>query len=449
MKKKILLILMFITMFFIGNNNVFARCKVGDNGCKDSILKLEQNDKNQTLSCLYEVSLNDGRKFYNYIFYNPMQNQFEAGTSIKDVNKLETINISDNPFVTEDARKELYNGTCPSNSYIDTNATNEICFDNNGECKNDGKKYNVGTNFNKTKSSTLVTPKKFELGTKYSDTTLRGSCNTDNKLLTKYGNMCRYINSATNDTILLYYNSNETYMIYNAVEDNEKFALKNNEQYSYVTKVERDGIINKILNTKTKHYNNYYNRITGLNSCPNSLTTFNHSYYSDNIFVNNYLLHNDKVVSNNMYIYASKPEKEPNDIYKKPAGNVTYYEEKNYNNNFILSPCSENSNGALDPSDVDCSLIDGVLIDEINSIMAIIRIAIPIILIGLVTYDFATAVFAGADDKVKKAKDKAIKRVIIAILIFFVPTFVNVIFNIANDVWEDVNYEICGMELDD
>jgi len=81
--------------------------------------------------------------------------------------------------------------------------------------------------------------------------------------------------------------------------------------------------------------------------------------------------------------------------------------------------------------------------------MAIIRIAIPIILIGLVTYDFATAVFAGADDKVKKAKDKAIKRVIIAILIFFVPTFVNVIFNIANDVWEDVNYEICGMELDD
>lgn len=444
MKKKILLILMFITMFFIGNNNVFARCKVGDNGCKDSILKLEQNDKNQTLSCLYEVSLNDGRKFYNYIFYNPMQNQFEAGTSIKNVTKLETINISDNPFVTEDARKELYNGTCPSNSYIDTNKVlvlgeNEICFDNNGECKNDGKKYNVGTNFNKTKSSTLVTPKNFELGTKYSDTTLRGSCNTDNKLLTKYGNMCRYINSATNDTILLYYNSNETYMIYNAVEDNEKFVLKYNEQYSYTTKIEKDGVINKVLGRETKHNNKYYNGISGLNSCPNSLVLYTHSYNPKNNLSN--AIHND------FYIYASKPSQEPD------AGKIhnvdTETEVKKYDNNFILSPCSENPNGALDPSDVDCSLIDGVLIDEINSIMAIIRIAIPIILIGLVTYDFATAVFAGADDKVKKAKDKAIKRVIIAILIFFVPTFVNVIFNIANDVWEDVNYEICGMELDD
>ena len=76
--------------------------------------------------------------------------------------------------------------------------------------------------------------------------------------------------------------------------------------------------------------------------------------------------------------------------------------------------------------------------------MGIIRIAVPIMLIALITYDLATAVFVGSDDKVRKARDKAIKRIIIAIAIFFVPTFINLVFDLVNDVW-GTNYEICGI----
>ena len=84
----------------------------------------------------------------------------------------------------------------------------------------------------------------------------------------------------------------------------------------------------------------------------------------------------------------------------------------------------------------------------INDIMNMIRIAVPILLIGLITYDFATAVFAGADDKINKAKSRAIKRVIIAIVIFFVPTLVNFVFNIVNEVW-GTNFGTCNIGHDE
>ena len=50
------------------------------------------------------------------------------------------------------------------------------------------------------------------------------------------------------------------------------------------------------------------------------------------------------------------------------------------------------------------------------------------------------------EDKMKKAQSKAIKRVIIAIIIFFVPTLINLILNIANDVWSNANFETCGLK---
>ena len=34
----------------------------------------------------------------------------------------------------------------------------------------------------------------------------------------------------------------------------------------------------------------------------------------------------------------------------------------------------------------------------------------------------------------------------IAIVIFFVPTLINLLFNIVNDVWVDAHYEICGLD---
>ena len=102
-----------------------------------------------------------------------------------------------------------------------------------------------------------------------------------------------------------------------------------------------------------------------------------------------------------------------------------------------------------DPQEEDCkTLIDEDIRKYINDIMTIIRIGIPIALIGLIIYDLSTAVFAGSDDKIKKAKERAIKRIIISIVIFFVPTLINFVFDIVNDVWSK-NYQICGLETND
>ena len=43
----------------------------------------------------------------------------------------------------------------------------------------------------------------------------------------------------------------------------------------------------------------------------------------------------------------------------------------------------------------------------------------------------------------KKDRDRFIKRIIAAIIVFIVPIFVNLVLNIANTVWGSINKETC------
>lgn len=95
---------------------------------------------------------------------------------------------------------------------------------------------------------------------------------------------------------------------------------------------------------------------------------------------------------------------------------------------------------------VDCEgLLGEDLINKINSYLNIIGIAIPIILIGFGIIDFTKAVFAGNEEQMKKAQKDFIKRLEIAILIFFVPTIVNLILSLANKVWNFIEPNSCGL----
>ncbi len=95
---------------------------------------------------------------------------------------------------------------------------------------------------------------------------------------------------------------------------------------------------------------------------------------------------------------------------------------------------------------IDCEgLLGQELVDKINSYLDIVKIVIPIILIGFGIFDFAKAVFAGTEENMKKAQQDFIKRLGIAILIFFVPTIVNIILNIANKVWGIISPDTCGL----
>lgn len=80
-------------------------------------------------------------------------------------------------------------------------------------------------------------------------------------------------------------------------------------------------------------------------------------------------------------------------------------------------------------------LINDDLKKILNQYMTWFRILVPIIVLILGTVDFAQAVFSSNEDGMKKAQSKFIKRLIIAVVIFLIPTFVNLLMDIANLVW--------------
>lgn len=92
----------------------------------------------------------------------------------------------------------------------------------------------------------------------------------------------------------------------------------------------------------------------------------------------------------------------------------------------------------------DCSqLLGDDVINFINEIMKWIRIFIPILLIGLGILDFTKATFSKTEEDMKKAREKFIKRIIAAVLVFLVPIFVNLLLDLANSVWSWINPETC------
>ena len=57
--------------------------------------------------------------------------------------------------------------------------------------------------------------------------------------------------------------------------------------------------------------------------------------------------------------------------------------------------------------------------------------------------DVIKATFSKTEDDMKKAREKFIKRIIAAVLVFLVPIFVNLLLELANSVWGWINPETC------
>ena len=62
-----------------------------------------------------------------------------------------------------------------------------------------------------------------------------------------------------------------------------------------------------------------------------------------------------------------------------------------------------------------------------KEILMIPKIAVPVIIIGLGMLDFSKAVLASKEDEMRKAQSTFIKRVLIGVTVFFVPTIINVL----------------------
>ena len=102
-----------------------------------------------------------------------------------------------------------------------------------------------------------------------------------------------------------------------------------------------------------------------------------------------------------------------------------------------------------DTAVTDCEvLISPELRELIDKYMTWIRILVPLVLIVLCMMDLGKAVMAFKEDEMKKVKSTVIKRLIIGVVIFFVPTIVNFTINFA-DTYFDANIfknGTCGIE---
>lgn len=85
--------------------------------------------------------------------------------------------------------------------------------------------------------------------------------------------------------------------------------------------------------------------------------------------------------------------------------------------------------------------------EMIETAIKYVRILVPIALILMGTVDFASAAMSDDKDALKKAGTKFTKRCIAAALIFFIPTIINIIFNLPGlkDSINIVNDPLCGL----
>ena len=72
-----------------------------------------------------------------------------------------------------------------------------------------------------------------------------------------------------------------------------------------------------------------------------------------------------------------------------------------------------------------------------EGIFPIVQVVIPIILIVLCTFDLGRAVIGSDDKENKKILKRIVRRLVFAILIFFIVTVINLIFTMIGNITEN------------
>ncbi len=104
-----------------------------------------------------------------------------------------------------------------------------------------------------------------------------------------------------------------------------------------------------------------------------------------------------------------------------------------------INPPQSNPEPNLDPdlnldvpeTTLNCEIFDGDFGKILNSILGIVRFLVPILIIGLSIADYIKAIVAQNQDEIKKSTQRLIKRLIIGVLIFALPTLLKFVLNLA------------------
>ena len=76
--------------------------------------------------------------------------------------------------------------------------------------------------------------------------------------------------------------------------------------------------------------------------------------------------------------------------------------------------------------------IDTKIADAVHMIIIVLQIAIPIVLVVFGSIDFLKAVTASKEDEIKKGQQTFIKRIVAAVLVFFITAIVRLVVSFAN-----------------
>lgn len=91
--------------------------------------------------------------------------------------------------------------------------------------------------------------------------------------------------------------------------------------------------------------------------------------------------------------------------------------------------------------DINCGIFNGEFRKFLEMILSVIRFAVPIIIIGLGIMDFIKATAAQDASEIKKASAKLVKRLIIGVIIFLLPTLIDLILDLAG-----IEYGTCNIK---
>ncbi len=91
----------------------------------------------------------------------------------------------------------------------------------------------------------------------------------------------------------------------------------------------------------------------------------------------------------------------------------------------------------------ECGIFNPSMYNLLSDWYQWILISVPIIVVVLCTVDIAKAVIAQDDKEIKKAQASVLKRLIIGVIIFFIPIILNLLLGYITDVPLG---DTCGIE---
>lgn len=108
---------------------------------------------------------------------------------------------------------------------------------------------------------------------------------------------------------------------------------------------------------------------------------------------------------------------------------------------FSVSECVNALTGVQLLTSDGCSILSSDQKEALQYVWTALRIVTPVLLVVLIMKDMLQAVTAGDEKKIKEAQSNAIKRIVVGVIIMFVPTIVNLILDLMGG-----NLDTCGIK---